>query len=280
MISSLNCFLTSRQLVIMFEQAVLGIIQGIAEWLPVSSSGVIALVKKSFFHSTLGLEELSEEILFLHLGTFLAALCYFHKKVFALIKSLCRFPKAPEEDRKVILFLTLSTIISGGIGLTLIKTLAAVEDSMDVTGKSITLLIGLCLLGTAYLELRSKKGGQKTAADLTLTDSILLGIAQGLAALPGFSRSGLTVASLLLRKFNKTDALQLSFLMSLPIVLAGNILLNIDQLAFTGPALIGLAFSFLFGLITIHALLKIAERVNFGYFVLIFAILTIISVIF
>ena len=72
----------------------------------------------------------------------------------------------------------------------------------------------------------------------------------------------------------------MSFLMSLPIVFGGNILLNHQEFALNGPRLIGLAASFLFGIATISLLLRLAERVNFGYFVLGFAALTIVSIFF
>jgi len=116
--------------------------------------------------------------------------------------------------------------------------------------------------------------------NLTWTDGIILGIAQGFAALPGLSRSGLTVSALLLRKFDNALSLRLSFLMSLPIVLAGNILLNFNELTWSKGTFWSLLFSFLFGLLTIHFLLKIAKKINFGLFVLFFGILTILSTLF
>ena len=92
-------------------------------------------------------------------------------------------------------------------------------------------------------------------------DGVLLGVAQGLAALPGLSRSGLTVSVLLLRKFDGATALKLSFLVSLPIVLFGNLFLNLNDFAFSAEALVGLFFSFLFGILTIDLLLKAAKKI-------------------
>jgi len=135
-----------------------------------------------------------------------------------------------------------------------------------------------CELNPAFLELNTKKkGGYRTVRDLKMIDGVLLGIVQGFATLPGFSRSGLTVSALLLCKLDKTYALKLSFLMSLPIVLGGNLVFNFNAFALSVEALVGLFFSFIFGLATIHLLLKIAQKVNFGYFVLFFGILTILS---
>lgn len=111
-----------------------------------------------------------------------------------------------------------------------------------------------------------------------MLESLILGAAQGVAEwLPGLSRSGLTVAALLLRQFDDEVALKLSFLLSLPIVLAGNILLNSEYLYFNLSNLVALAASFIFGLLSIHWLLALARRINFGYFTLVFGLLVIAS---
>jgi undecaprenyl-diphosphatase len=96
-----------------------------------------------------------------------------------------------------------------------------------------------------------------------------------MAALPGISRSGMTVSSLLLLDYEEEEALRLSFLLSLPIVLGANIVLNLDRLMVSGSGFAGLMTAFLSGLLTIHLLLEVARNVNFGYFVLFFGLLTI-----
>jgi len=262
----------------MLEQFILGIVQGIAEWLPVSSEGLIVLVKTNFLQSTSSFEVIIKEALFLHLGTFMAAFIYFFKDVVHLSKSIFSYNSQPKETQNLISFLSISTLISGVLGFTLIKSISHFAALLEAKGKFITLIIGALLLGTAYLELRAKKGGYRTLKDLNLRDSVILGISQGCAALPGLSRSGITVSVLLLRKIDKAYALKLSFLMSLPIVLAGNIILNFNQLSITPESLIGLTSSFVFGLATIHLLLKLAEKINFGYFMIFFGLLTLSSV--
>lgn len=261
----------------MLEQIILGIIQGIAEWLPVSSEGLIVLTKTNFFNDKQCIDTIIHHALFLHFGTFLAALIYFRKDVVQLVSALFRFKSQPAETQRLISFLFISTLISGVLGFSLIKILSCFTAEFTSAGKFITLVIGILLLGTAFLELKANKSGHKDLKDLKFIDGVILGIAQGFAALPGLSRSGLTVSTLLLRKFDKTYALKLSFLMSLPIVLAGNIILNLDYLQWGTDQLIGLAFSFIFGLGTIHLLFKLAQKINFGYFILLFAILTLFS---
>ena len=261
----------------MFEQVILGIIQGVAEWLPVSSEGLIILAKTNLFHASGNIEEIIRQALFLHFGTFLAALIYFRQDIRKLIKAIFRYKSQTQETQKLFSFLFIATIISGGLGLLLIKTFSHFASQLESQGTTVTLVVGCLLLGTAFLELKAKKSGHRKINDLTIFDGILLGIIQGFAALPGFSRSGLTVSALLLRKLDKAYALKLSFLMSLPIVLVGNLALNFNASAWSVESAVGLFFSFASGFATIHLLLKVAEKVNFGYFVLFFGILTILS---
>lgn len=255
------------------ENIILGIIQGITEWLPVSSEGMIVLAKVNLF-SGQGLEVPIKLALFLHLGTFFAALIYFRKDVVKILKVIPNYKNSDLERKNIFKFLFVSTLVSGVLGFLLFKTLLFFEEQIAFTGKLITLIIGLLLLGTALLQLKFKREGIKGLKDLKFVDGLILGIVQGFSILPGLSRSGLTISSLLLRKFNETHALKLSFLMSLPIVLAGNIVLNLNEMVFTFNGLIGLLFAFLFGILTIHLLLKFSRKVNFGYFVLVFGLIT------
>lgn len=260
----------------MVQNIVLGIIQGVAEWLPVSSEGLIILVGSNFF----GLTSLGEAVrlaLFLHLGTFLAALIYFRKDVKKILGALFYWPGSTEETRKVLIFLLVATFISGILGLSLLKFLEGIESEFIFTSKIITLGIGFLLVLTGFLQIKAKRRGTKSVTGLKLLDGIILGFVQGIAALPGLSRSGLTVSTLLLKNFNGRDALRLSFLLSLPVVLGGNIVLNLDKFLLDVNAFLGLLFSFVFGLLTIHVLIKLAGKLNFGKFILIFGFLTILA---
>jgi len=258
------------------QQVILGIIQGITEWIPISSSAALVLIMTNFFDIT-NVEILITTALFFHLGTFFAALVYFRKEVSHLVKKLFNYKKAEIRDKKVLNFIIITTVISGILGLVLIKLLLGFSH-IEVTGKTISFAIGLLLLITGVLQLKPKIQNFKTAKDLKQSDSWVLGIAQGFSVLPGVSRSGITVSALLLRKFNDTTALKLSFLMSLPIVLAGNIILNLNNLVFTSTAIYGLLASFVFGILTIHLLMKMSKRINFGWFLIFFAVLMILSI--
>jgi len=261
-----------------FFSIFLGMIQGITEWLPVSSSGIITLINSNF-NSTVDISTLLHFALFLHLGTFFAALIYFRKEVAELVISLFRYSSSDIKTKNTLKFLIISTIISGIIGLLILKTLLSFESYLAITGKTITLFIALFLIITGIAQISVKSLGLKKEKNLKLKDGIILGFAQGLASLPGISRSGITVSTLLLKKFDDTTALRLSFLMSLPIVLIGNIFLNITDLSFSLPNLYGLLAAFVFGILTISGLMKLSRRINFGWFALIFGLLTFVSLI-
>ena len=261
----------------MLEQIILGAIQGVVEWLPVSSEGVILLVIKNFFDAEAGIGAIIHRALFLHLGTFLAALVYFRKDVILLFKALFDYKSASLETKKIFNFLLTATLISGLLGFVLLKAFIELEEQLFLSAKAITMAVGLLLLVTGWLQIKTKKDGVKKIRELSGKDGVLLGLVQALAALPGLSRSGLTVSVLLLRKFNSASALKLSFLMSLPIVLFGNLILNFNDFSFSLEAAVGLFFAFLFGILTIDLLLKTAKKFEFGWFVLGFGVLVILS---
>lgn len=251
----------------MLQSFILGTVQGITEWLPISSEGALVLLQVNIFRTALSFTSLISYALFLHLGTFLAALIYFRKEIINLFK---------RQGRKELNFYIISTTITGIVGLLVLKTLKYFEN---FNAKWITLIIGLALLITAFLQFSSKlKKNLRQEQDLRITDGFIIGVLQGFSIIPGLSRSGLTVSGLLLRKFSDTTALRASFIMSLPVVLAGNIVLNADKFVLSLENFIGLFFSFLFGILTIHLLLKISKKINFAWFVLAFGLLVIASV--
>jgi len=260
----------------MLNQFILGSIQGITEWLPISSEGVLLLVQTRLM-GRMSLSQILGQALFLHGGTFLAALIYFRREVLALVKAIFRYRKADLEVKKLLNFLVISTIISGSLGFLLLNFLGQINEQLSLTGRSITFLVGILLLVTGGLQMKAKDMGKREIKDLSFLDSLVLGLGQGLACLPGLSRSGITVSLLLLRSFEKTQALKLSFLMSLPIVLGGNIALNFSKLFVAPSSFWGLVFSFVFGILTIHFLLKLAQKINFGRFVILLGILTLVS---
>jgi undecaprenyl-diphosphatase len=257
------------------QYVLLGIIQGITEWIPISSSGATTLIMTNFFEIT-DLPTILQSALFLHLGTFFAALVYFRKDVWKLTRSIFNYQASSTETKKILSFLVISTIITGVLGFILLQILSS--TSFTTTGKAITFFVGFLLLITGIFQIKIRDRGIRDESSLKKEDNILLGLVQGISVLPGLSRSGMTISTLLLRKFNDTSSLRLSFLMSLPVILIGNIFLNINDFAITNAALYGLAASFVFGLLTIAGLMTLSRRINFGWFVFIFAIVMMASI--
>ncbi|MEX2008378.1 MAG: undecaprenyl-diphosphate phosphatase [Candidatus Spechtbacterales bacterium] len=260
----------------MLENTIYGMIQGVAEWLPVSSEGLIVLAHMAF-GGIADLDDILRLALFLHMGTFFAALAYFWREVFALARAPFIWKQTPKGERAVFRFLAVATAVTALIGGSIWLLLGRVDDLSAVPGSFVMVAIGLLLLVTAWLQLRVKRRGTRTVHELTVWDALLTGGLQGFSVLPGISRSGSTVAMLLIRKIDDTTSLHLSFLMSLPVVLGANIVLNADKFVWNPAMFAGLVASFFFGLVTIHWLLKLARQFNFGYFVLAFGILTILA---
>ena len=264
----------------LIESIILGIIQGVAEWLPISSEGLITLISINFFQKDL-LTSI-DIALFLHIGTFFAALIYFRKDVKNLFLAALKPKSAGKEHKKIFVFLIVSTIITGIIGLGILNTFLNVEWFLEKTSNAITALIGFFLIITAVLQFKKPERGFKKSEDIKLADSAILGIAQGFAIIPGLSRSGLTIASLLFRGFQDSEALRLNFLMSLPAVLGGNIFFQfsgISSLDILNPYLLFSALiAFAAGLVSIHILIIISKKINFGWFALFFGLLTLIAV--
>jgi undecaprenyl-diphosphatase len=260
----------------MIESIILGVVQGVFEWLPVSSEGLLVLIQTQFFDGAT-LTEAIRIALFLHLGTFLAAFIYFFDEVEHLIRGLFNYKKISAGRRAVLNFYIIATLISGVVGLILKGVLVELEQVFTVSADIIVIVVAVLLFVTAYLQLRKKTMTFREETEVNNADAVVAGVVQGLSALPGVSRSGSTTSILLIQRFHEVDALKLSFVLSLPIVLAGNIVFNLNSFFLSVESLVAFLVSFIFGWITIDALLKLARKMNFGWFVLIFAVLLIAS---
>ncbi|MEX0932492.1 MAG: undecaprenyl-diphosphate phosphatase [Candidatus Pacearchaeota archaeon] len=261
----------------LFQQIILGILQGVLEWLPISSEGALFLVNSNFFGGT-DLNLFIRQALFLHLGTFLSALVYFRKEVRDLAKGLWNYKSADTETKKTLKFLFIATLISGIIGLAILNFFELVAiTKIPLTNATINFIVGFLLLITGSLQLKTSSAGYRKILHLDNKDGVILGLMQGFAALPGLSRSGLTISGFLFRNFDETVALKLSFIMSLPIVLIGNVILNLSDIVFVKEMFFGFIFAFFFGLVTIQLLMNFSRKVKFGFFAICFGILTILA---
>ncbi len=278
-------------MVSVLEQIILGFFQGIVEWLPFSSEGVLLFVKSVFFgEEGLNMELFLRQALFLHLGTFFAALIYFWKDIKILFKDGFHYKKANIYSKKTINFLVTATIVTAIIGGLLFFAVLYLDELTELvlTSRIVAFLVGGLLLINGFTQLKASRKGIRQVLHLNKKDSLFAGFMQGLASFPGLSRSGLTISSMLFRRINETTALRLSFLMSLPVILIGNTAsvlfqnpdLGISTFQIMSGMIFGFLTSFIFGYLTIHVLMKLSKRIRFGWFVILMASLIILSGIF
>ncbi len=244
------------------EAALLGLIQGLTEPLPVSSQGIVTVVNAWLFDETIA--DAAAFSLWLHLGTALSVVVAFRRDLTVMLRDTLSRPTKPAPP---VIFLIVATVVSAPLGL---LALAGLFEFSDRIGTAAMAIVGIMMLVTGTLLLRRRSGGTRTRDDVTWPDAVATGVAQGLAALPGLSRSGLTVSTLLWRRVDRSETLTLSFLLSVPASLGAGIYGALKTGAYASPeALVSLAVAAAVGFIAIKALIKLAERVNFGWFVII-----------
>lgn len=244
---------------------VYGIIQGITEYLPVSSSAHLALLPKFFNFKDPGFFF----DLLMHLGTALAIIVYFRISINNLISEYVKIVKSRSfKDSPYALNFSLATFSS-------VLLILCFKDYAILYGRS-SLLIGVNLIAFGVLlylcDLKSKSK-ESLLIQKNFKTSILIGISQVLAIFPGVSRSGITISSARLLGQGRKEASEFSFLLSLPIIIGSVIyksisifkdgtVLEVNWLA----SIIGVAVSFIVGVLTIHYFLKLIGKIGFGTF--------------
>ena len=253
----------------LFSAMFLGLIQGVAEFLPISSSGHLA-----FFQNFFQLEEadLFFDVL-LHLGTLIAVFFAYREEVKDLIISFFSFfrKQSPQQLRKtrlgrrMILLLIIATL-----------PLAAVLPVKDYIESFYynTFVVGFALIATGLILFFSDRfsHGQKSERNATIWDALFVGIGQAIAVMPGISRSGTSISAGLVRGFDRQFAIRFSFLMSIPAVLGANLLSLIDAIQegvnwrLMPTYLAGVAVAMISGYASIRLLRYISRKSSFGGF--------------
>lgn len=228
-----------------------GLLQGLLEWLPVSSEGNMVLLLTQLFGY--GIEETLNTSIFLHIGTGLAALIYFREPVLNILLM------KTSEDRDMFYKLFVMTGLTGLVGFP-IFTFLNVPASI---GETLLALTGVALILTGLLQREASKSS-KDGSELSWPLTILLGVAQGLAIIPGLSRSGLTTSIMLFKNFDSEEAFRVSFLMSIPASFAAALGLMLVK-GFRPDAYSGLAtiVAAIVGYLTIGRLLALAREMSF-----------------
>jgi len=247
----------------LLEAIILGIVQGLTEFIPVSSSGHLALG-----HMLFGLEE--EGLLFtivVHVGTLVPVLIVFRKDIWALIK---------RPFQKMTFMLIVATIPAVIVGLLF-------EDRVEQAFTTMQFLVaGFLITGTVLIISDRLRKATKTADEITWLDAALIGIAQAVAIFPGISRSGSTITASLSRGINREDAAKFVFLMSIPIILGATVLQIIHvargnvaayeiDFAVLGAGFVSAALSGYLAVNFLLAAIKKAKLRYFAYYVLVLA---------
>lgn len=270
----------------LIQSVLMGIVQGLSEFLPISSSAHLVFTS-NFYKVFKGIEiiqESNQEVfldIMLHLGTLIAVLIFFRKEIMVIIKALYVGLKTKDyssKDFKTGLYIMLGTIITVAIAFPLNEVAEYLVFKPSIVG--FLLIMTGCLL--LFSEWYGKKIKEKK--DIGLKDSVLIAIVQGLAALPGFSRSGLTISIGLLNGQDRTIAARYSFLLSIPIILGASMVYPLIKLDFAEVVtynltaiIVGTAVSAIVGYLCIKYFLKFVGKFSlgiFGYYCLIMGIVT------
>ena len=251
---------------------VLGVVQGVAEFLPISSSGHLTLFQHFF-----GMPEPDDLFnILLHFATLLAVCVYYFQDIVEMIVEFFRGIAAlfsrhpsrgrPPEARRLVLLVIVGTLP--------LFVVLLVKNAVESIGNypaavSCALLLTGCIL---FLSDRMG-GGRKTARSATLTDALLVGVAQGFATVPGLSRSGTTISAGMALGFDRKFAVRFSFLLSLPAVLGATILEVVDVVqagdidtALLPKYLLGMVIAGVVGYFSIGLVNLLASKGKFGAF--------------
>ena len=255
----------------------MGFLQGVAEFLPISSSGHLTLFQY-FFSPEQNPEEL--DMLFtilLHFGTLISVCVYYWRDVVDMIREFFLgladlFSRRgghtgrPPEARRLVLMIVVATLPLFAVLL--------VKDVVDAAFSNVT-FVSAALIATGFLLFFSDRmaRGRKNARSATMVDALLVGCAQAVGTLPGISRAGITISAGMLRGFDRTFAVRFSFLMSLPAVLGANILEVADAVQAGGVDtsrlpmyLVGMVVSGVVGYFAIRLVNLLANKGKFGAF--------------
>jgi len=237
----------------MFNAIFWGVIQGLTEFLPVSSSGHLVLIPALFNRPG---PDLATNAM-LHLGTLGAVLVYYRSDI-------ARMAKFDKPARRLITLILIGTVPAVILGLLFEDK---VEELISEPRKVAFMLIvtGVILLGTTLLRL-----GDKEITDVQPRDSVLIGLAQALALIPGISRSGMTISAGLARGLKRTEAARFAFLLGIPVIAGAGMLQMVDALRLGEPipatVWVGVVVAGLTGYAAIAILLRLLTRVGLAPF--------------
>ncbi|MEM2953169.1 MAG: undecaprenyl-diphosphate phosphatase [Candidatus Bathyarchaeia archaeon] len=242
----------------LIETVVLGVIQGLTEWLPISSTGHLKIAEKF-----LGLEAPLLFDVILHLGTLTVILFFFRSDVKKILSALAHLDFKTDYG-KLIPLIIVGTIPTALIGLAFSILLESFFQEV--------LTVAVALLACGFV-LYSAKASKEKKSGISCFAALLIGIAQGIAVIPGLSRSGLTIATALLLGVKRDDAFRFSFLLSIPAVIGAfglTLYMHFNELAVSGLGWIdisaGVAAAIVVGYLALKMLWKVLTKKRFYIF--------------
>lgn len=254
------------------EAIVLGVIQGLTEFLPVSSSGHLELAKAILGDTSVPEESLTFTVV-LHFATALSTLVIFRKEVAEILKGLFQFKW--NDQTKFSIKIIISMIPAVIVGLLF-------EEQLEAFFGGKILLVGIMLLVTAVLLLLADKA-KNTNKEVSFSNSVIIGISQAIAMLPGISRSGATISTSVLLGIDRTKAARFSFLMVVPLifgkigkdVLSGDLNFQSSEML---PISAGFIAAFLAGILACKWMIALVKKSKLSYFSLYCAIVGFIAI--
>ena len=257
-----------------FMSILMGIIQGVAEFLPISSSGHLAL-----FQTFFGMENMEEKYMFftvlLHFGTLISVCMVYWRDIVDMIREFFLgiaalagrkdTGVAPPPARRMVMLIIIATVP--------LFVMVFLQDAVNQLFSN-SIMVSCALLATGFILFFSDRmaRGHKTAKNATVADALIVGCGQALAVIPGLSRSGTTISVGMMRGFDRAFAVRFSFLMSLPAVLGANVLEIKDALASNFPIeelpmyLVGVAVSAVVGYFASRLVKSLSDKGKFGKF--------------
>ena len=256
-----------------FEAIILGLVQGLAEFLPISSSGHLALLQQAF-----GIHE-DKVLLFavlLHVGTLLSVFIVYWKDIWELIVELCLTIRdlctgkglrlAERPIRKLGVMIIVATIPTAIIGLVFSDFFDSLYNSVIPIG------VGLIITGFLLIFAEKKGEGNRGIQQMNFRNAIFIGLVQGVAICPGISRCGSTLFGSLICNLDRKFAVKFVFLISIPSILGSAVLEAPAALeagvtaAEVGPVLVGMLVAAVSGLVAIKTMIKIVSDKKLSYF--------------
>jgi undecaprenyl-diphosphatase len=254
-----------------FHAVVLGLVQGLTEFLPISSSGHLLLVPWLFNWDDFDDESIEKAFdVALHIGTLIAAVAYFRHDLVRYVRAgLAALGPAgrTEPDGRVAWMLLLSTVPAAAVG-------AVFEDSIDENLGTPTIIAVSLILGGLLLAVADRVPGDRKIERMNARDAVGIGAAQALALNPGTSRSGITMTAGRFARFDRDAAARISFLMMIPVT-AGAVAIKMAGLAGDGipdgllvPMIVGIVTAGISGWLAVWWLLRLVRTSSFMPFVI------------